>query len=491
MSETPQDTDDNNNKSSMPTGKEEVSPSPQPTLESTLASIIPTKDNVARSPTRFANINLLPSKPSGSPDPNKRYKVLYEQLKVNYRQQEKAYHRKVDRLNDISKKLKESEDIRMSLDDQLTNFAIENEALRQKLEASNNNGGSPEESTSEISTVGSEPPLNQNSATTSLCNAAKCFDDEDQYKFECIKCKKLFHYRCTNLPTYQIAHFLTTNYRRYICINCTKIPEYITEVMKHHTPPPTIRETCREKTVDSNDTIASLKTFLSEQVTKIENNLTEMIEFKLGENKKIITVLNENLSKVRPLSPASTTDNPSDPAGKTPVAWSTVVGQNQDIKTIMRDARNDEKIEESEKERRSKNIIIHGAEEVGKSPDEIKKEDAQYVREIFKKIGATSEPALITRLGEPNESKSRPIKIVMKTIADKGIVMKNLCRLKGTERFFGKISVKDDYTTQEREEIRLLTERAKKQSNDNPERIFKVRGNSKNGWRVMSFPKEK
>ena len=122
---------------------------------------------------------------------------------------------------------------------------------------------------------------------------------------------------------------------------------------------------------------------------------------------------------------------------------------------------------------------------------DIKKEDSQYVRDIFKKIGATSEPSLITRLGEPNESKSRPIKIVMKSKADKEKVMKNLGSLKGTERLFGKISVKDDYTTQEREEIRLLTEKAKQQSKDNSDKIFKVRGNSKNGWKVVSFPKEK
>ena len=474
------------------------------TKEAALASAIPTKDNTASSPITFAHINLLPSKPSGSPSPDKtrvsrvsltpegrRYKVLYEQLKVKYRQQEKAYNRKVDTLSELSNKIKESEVNRMSLNEQLTNITTENEELRQKLEASNTNGKSAEESTNENLIEGGETPLNQTLATTQLCNEVKCIDDEDQYKFECIKCKKLFHYRCTNLPTYQIAHFLTTNYRRYICINCTKIPEYVTGVMKDHAPPPTIRKTSRENTDVSNDTIASLKTFLSEQVTKIENNLKGMIEFKLGENKKEITALNENLSKVRPPSPTSTAENQLDPTERTPIAWSTVVGRNQDIKTLMRDARNDEKIEESEKERRAKNIIIHGAEEVGKSPDEIKIEDGQYVREIFKKIGSSSEPTLITRLGEPNDTKSRPIKIVMKTTADKDTVMKNLCRLKGTERFFGKISVKDDYTTQEREEIRLLTERAKKQSNDNLERIFKVRGNSKNGWRVMSFPKEK
>jgi len=171
-------------------------------------------------------------------------------------------------------------------------------------------------------------------------------------------------------------------------------------------------------------------------------------------------------------------------------SWSSVVGQQQDIKTMMRDARNDEKIEESEKQRRAKNIIIHGAAEVGANPEEIKKEDSEYIKQIFSKIKATSIPTLVTRLGEPNESKNRPIKIVMKTKEDKDNVMKNLGLLKGTERYFGKISVKDDYTTSERDEIRLLTERAKKQSAEDTGKIYKVRGNSKNGWRVVSFQKK-
>ena len=134
-----------------------------------------------------------------------------------------------------------------------------------------------------------------------------------------------------------------------------------------------------------------------------------------------------------------------------------------------------------------RNIIIHGAEEVGDSPEEIKKEDAQYISEILNKIGSPVKPNIITRLGEKSIDKNRPIKIVLKCKADKDSVMKNLGRLKGTERFFGKISVKDDYTTQERENIRQLTDRAKMQSNENPDRIFKVRGDSKNGWKVVSF----
>ena len=163
------------------------------------------------------------------------------------------------------------------------------------------------------------------------------------------------------------------------------------------------------------------------------------------------------------------------------------------MRAVMGDARNDEKLEESQKQKRAKNIIIHGAEEVGSSPEEVKKEDDGYIKSIFSKIGVEVTPAAVMRLGEAqkeNESRRRPIKIVMKSNADKDKVMKNLALLKGTERYFGKISVKDDYTTNEREQIRALTKQAEKQSEDSPDRIYKVRGNSKNGWSIVSFPRK-
>ena len=122
--------------------------------------------------------------------------------------------------------------------------------------------------------------------------------------------------------------------------------------------------------IDQVGTIETLKSFLSEQVTKIENNLKGMIETKLGENRNEIAVLNKTLSKAN----ASSSSKTPTETNKT-VTWSNIVSQEQNITTMMRDARNDEKIEESEKERRSKNLIIHGAEEIGLSPEEIKSED--------------------------------------------------------------------------------------------------------------------
>ena len=154
---------------------------------------------------------------------------------------------------------------------------------------------------------------------------------------------------------------------------------------------------------------------------------------------------------------------------------------------MMHEIRNEEKLEENEKTKRASNIIIHGAQEIGDTPNDINEGDSGYIKEIFTKLGVGVAPSSIIRLGESKDSKCRPMKIVIKTKEDKDKVMANLGRLKGTERYFGKISVKDDYTSNERNQIRKLTEEAKKLSEENQEKVFKVRGNQKNGWRVVSF----
>ena len=212
--------------------------------------------------------------------------------------------------------------------------------------------------------------------------------------------------------------------------------------------------------------------------------------FSVGILSKVTEIMEKKISgvKVGSISPSDPADSAESVA---PNTWSNVVSQSRSMKSVMRDARNDEKIEESEKQRRANNIIIHGAEEIGDTPDEIKEGDAGYIKEIFAKIGVEAAPVTIARLGASKENgKQRPIKLVMKSIEEKDVVMSNLGRLKGTERYFGRISVKDDYTTNERDQIRMLTDEAKKKGEENPDRAFKVRGNSKKGWRIVSFLKK-
>ena len=68
-----------------------------------------------------------------------------------------------------------------------------------------------------------------------------------------------------------------------------------------------------------------------------------------------------------------------------------------DFRKIMQEARNDERIEEREKERRSKNFIIHGLDEKGDDNDARKEHDAKMIDNFLETVGVASKPVSITR----------------------------------------------------------------------------------------------
>ena len=113
--------------------------------------------------------------------------------------------------------------------------------------------------------------------------------------------------------------------------------------------------------------------------------------------------------------------------------------------------------------------------------------DAKYIAQILTKIGVNSKPGSITRLGKPNETNKRTMKIAMISKQDKEHVMSNLNKLKDTEEIFGKIRITDDYTSTEREQIRMWVKKAEQKSSTDTERVYQVRGDPKNGLHLVSF----
>ena len=181
------------------------------------------------------------------------------------------------------------------------------------------------------------------------------------------------------------------------------------------------------------------------------------------------------------------TSNETTPVRRTYAGILDVPGE---LRKFTREQKNEEKIEVSEMEKRANNIIIHGAEEFGENNEEIKEKDNEYAKEILKLLGVVNNPKSVSRLGQPNDNKRRPLKLVMKTKEDKEKAMGNLRRLKGTQDDFGKISVTDDYTTSEREEIKSWVEKAKEKTSQDPDKVYKVRGDPKNGLRLVWFNKD-
>ena len=110
-----------------------------------------------------------------------------------------------------------------------------------------------------------------------------CIDQNDENKFQCNKCLRHVHFRCTSLPTYQIAHFLSKNYRNFICIKCTQVPEHLNNVIPR--PPP------RTKSQE----IAELEATVKSKETEVEV-LAETNRILQGKIKQLSVQLDKTVS---------------------------------------------------------------------------------------------------------------------------------------------------------------------------------------------------
>ena len=219
--------------------------------------------------------------------------------------------------------------------------------------------------------------------------------------------------------------------------------------------------------------LSSLKEMFDSKISQLESRFENMVENKLAEK------LN--------LNPVATADGDKESASTLPEGSyaSKVLKLPAEVRKALQDAKNDEKVEENEKEKRSQNFVIHGAEEIGANVNEIKENDTQYILDILKKLEIQCEAESVSRLGAPGKSEKRPIKVVMKTKEDQQKVMNNLRKLKGTEGEFGKISVTEDYTQTERKQIEEWVKKAKEQSDNDEKYLYKVRGTPKNGLHLI------
>ena len=214
----------------------------------------------------------------------------------------------------------------------------------------------------------------------------------------------------------------------------------------------------------------NLKTLLDEKATEMEKNLENIIEKKLTDR----------------LPKEIDTSNETDQISYA----SKVLKVPDEVRKIIKETKNQERIETIEHERRGKNFIIHRTEEFGDTPEEIKQLDKDYVYDILDQLGVKSKPEYISRLGN-GTSKYRPLKISMKSKIEKDLVMKNVKMLKGMESEFGNISITDDHSKEERQMLKEWRDKAKRKSEGNEQIIYKVRGDPKNGLRLFRMEKRK
>ena len=102
-------------------------------------------------------------------------------------------------------------------------------------------------------------------------------------------------------------------------------------------------------------------------------------------------------------------------------------------------------------------------------------------------IGIWLDPKQITRLGIPNTARRRPVKVIMNNSIDKKSIMSRLSNLKNAQPKYRVLSVRDDYTIEERELIKEYVKEAKDKNDKENTTNWKVRGTPKNGLRVVKI----
>ena len=157
------------------------------------------------------------------------------------------------------------------------------------------------------------------------------------------------------------------------------------------------------------------------------------------------------------------------------------------LANVIKKTKNDDLIQEKERELRSANFIIYGVDEISENEDILKAQDENFIALFLETIGLTLHPKQIKRLGKPdNIKRQRSIKVCMDNTANKELVMSRLPNLKNADEVYRKCSVRDDYTFEEREQIREWVKKAEEKNKQDNTQAWKVRGTPKNGLRLVN-----
>ena len=219
-----------------------------------------------------------------------------------------------------------------------------------------------------------------------------------------------------------------------------------------------------------------IQTVINKRFDKIEESIDELITKKLKETSKGVeqfeAKINEALDKNKSYADSLKKDL-----------------KVTNLATVIKTAKNDDLIQERERERRSANLIIYGINEENEDGPNLNESDKQFVSSFLETIGITERPKMIVRLGRPNDNKKRPVKLVMNSSEEKVKIMLRLPNLKIAQDIYRKLSVRDDYTIEERELIKEWVHKAEEKNKEDNTNLWKVRGTPKNGLRLVRITK--
>jgi len=329
------------------------------------------------------------------------------------------------------------------------------------------------------------------------CSETKCYGLEENV-LVCMVCERFVHYKCTKLPLYQIQAFLNAKAKRngrwtFLCINCVEVPkdlpalcDAVKDDFTELKSDISVRDRVIEEYDDNEKKLikscqllktrnAKLKDKAIERCTveemnvKIQEKITElgaaMKVSIIDEIKATLMSVENQMAEVK----QSYADVAKDSSQDEP---------NTSIKEVIKEALREEEAEETNKQKRASNVIVHGV------PEQDANTDRSWVEDLMKTTHSSVTIKRITRLGKTSNDL-----ICLLNEDEKFNLLGNLPALKGNEKFSG-VSVTEDLTPEMRKKLRKLSIEAKETEKPTTE-IYRVRGDSKNGFTVRKVPLRK
>ena len=383
------------------------------------------------------------------------------------------------------------------------------------------------------------------------CTINSCENNLKQHCLICQKCKRKVHYKCTLLPLYQLQQYVNfgTDYRKFTCVNCIEIQSDLVEIISEQS---NSEEELKQELEKQRQLIKSYENELKKLKDALKlyenddvNNPSK--KRKINQESKELIAQNERLSdEITQLREESTnlksrleetqselwhSDPPCDhdrlledikyamnnqfnemerkftktveqkieakqreDQSEMKASFADTIKKNLNEGTIenaIRDSVNNELVQETEKKKREKNLVIHGIVERKGTDAENEEHDKTFIASLLQILGTDVKPVKIIRLGSNGfgSNNKRPVKLIMQSTEDKDQIMCRLVNLKNAEEQYKAISVKDDYTLEERDLIRHWVKKAEEKNKKENTTEWKVRGTPKNGLRLVKVTK--
>ena len=234
----------------------------------------------------------------------------------------------------------------------------------------------------------------------------------------------------------------------------------------------------KNKQDETSDIIKLIEEKLSSGLESIQTNVIKLIDDRMSDK-----------------GPENTQTRQTTTVSKQ--TYASAAGKNNvsgNLRTIIMATKNEERTEEADRNRRATNLIVYGVNESNVDSEE---EDVKFAKGLVKdlQIGIVDIKS-VERIGHQttNLQKIRPLKLVFKTVDEQQKVLNNLRNLRGNDEY-KKVSIKEDYTVNERDLIKEYVNQAKAQNAieeaNNTNIVWKVRGSPKNGLILKRFIKER